>query len=147
MFLLIHSLTTKLFMKAQQTTRNDFFIASSNVMLMVIFFSNCKIRIQHTPKAIIWIKIAMGNALQLLLPCINVFCDFLSFIDKNMLDIILSPSAVIRKLIFPSPLDQNVKETKTICTQKRKLINVAQTKPISYMYLAFGIWFILSYIG
>ena len=58
-----------------------------------------------------------------------------------MIDMILSPPAVIRKLIFPSPVIQNDeggKETKKkICKQKRKLINLAQTKPVSYSYMVF----------
>ena len=60
-----------------------------------------------------------------------------------MIDMILSPPAVVRKLIFPSLVIQNNeggKETKkTICKRKRKLINVAQTKLVSYSYMVFEV--------
>ena len=72
-----------------------------------------------------------------------VYNYFVHYIEENMIDMILSPLAVVRKLIFPpSPLIQNNeggKETKkTVCKRKRKLINVAQNKSVSYSYMAFG---------
>ena len=58
-----------------------------------------------------------------------------------MIDMILNPPAVVRKLTFPSPLIQNGEggnETKkTICKRKRKLINLAQTKPVRCNYTIF----------
>jgi len=59
-----------------------------------------------------------------------------------MVNLILSPPAVIRKLNFSSPLHPNgegEKETKKKARKrKRKLINETQTKPVSYSYMAFG---------
>ena len=46
-----------------------------------------------------------------------------------MLDSILSPPAVIRRLKFPSPKE----ESKATYKQKRKQINDAQTELVSYV--------------
>ena len=58
-----------------------------------------------------------------------------------MIDIVLNPPAVVRKLIFPSPLHQNnereSKTKKTTCKRKRKLISVMETKPSFCMEMHF----------